>query len=73
MDSNTRGSKFNLDCLEFKSSYILLINAINFMLCLINYVYFFERPGKCTPEQFIVNIVLTITSSNTIKTVLEST
>ena len=38
--------KFKLDCLESKYSYILLINAINFKLCLINFVYFFETPGS---------------------------
>ena len=40
------GSKFELDCVEFKNSYILGITVINFKLCLINFVYmFFETPS----------------------------
>ena len=34
------GSKFKLDCIKSKNSYILLIDDINFILCLINFVYF---------------------------------
>ena len=34
----TEGSKFKLDCVESKNGYILLINVINFKLCLINFV-----------------------------------
>ena len=45
MDSS---SKFELDCVESKNSYILLINVINFKLRLINYVYIFLRH----PEEF---------------------
>ena len=37
-------SKFKLDCVESKTSYILLIDAINFELALIKFVYFFETP-----------------------------
>ena len=42
MDSNNVDLKFKLhvDCLEFKSSHILLINIINLKLCLINFVHF---------------------------------
>ena len=36
------GSKFELDCVVFKSSYILMIDVISFKLRLINFVYFFE-------------------------------
>ena len=32
-------SKFKLDCVESKNSYILLIDVINFKLRLINFVY----------------------------------
>ena len=62
---------FKLDCLESKNSYILLINAVSFKLCLINFVYFFETPGSVHLSSFIVNIFLTITVSDTIQTVLD--
>ena len=48
MDSNNlnEGSKFKLDCVESKNSYILTINAINFKQSLNNFEYFSERPGS---------------------------
>ena len=38
------GSKFKLDYLESKYSYILLIDLINLKFGLINFVYFFRHP-----------------------------
>ena len=35
------GSKFKLECLEVKNSYLLLIDIINFKLPLINFEYSF--------------------------------
>ena len=34
-----QGSKFKLDCVKFKNSYILMIDVIKFKLRLINFVY----------------------------------
>ena len=46
------GSKFKLDCLKFKNSYILMIDVINFKLRLINFVYFFfETRGICRGDR----------------------
>ena len=36
------GSKFKLESLEVKDSYIFLVDIVNFKLRLINFVYFFE-------------------------------
>ena len=38
--ATNQGSKFKLDCVESKNSYIVLINGISFKLRLINFVYF---------------------------------
>ena len=43
MDLTNEGSKFKLDCVKSKNSYILLIDVINFKLCLINCIYIFLR------------------------------
>ena len=42
------GSKFKLDCIKTKNSYILLIDDINFKLCLIDFVYLFRHPVDFT-------------------------
>ena len=36
---------FEFNCIEHKNSCILLINLVNFKLCLIIFVYVFETPG----------------------------
>ena len=36
MDSNNEGSKFKLDCVKPKNSYILMINIINIKIHLVN-------------------------------------
>ena len=55
MDSTNEGSKFKLDCVQSKNSYISLINVINFKLRLINFVYFFEIPGTIKQISFSVS------------------
>ena len=44
--SPNEGSKFNFNYQESNSSYILLIDVTSVKLHLINFVYFFETPGK---------------------------
>ena len=48
-----RAQKFKLDCVKFKNSYILLIDDINFKLCLINFEYFFI-PGVPIKRQLFL-------------------
>ena len=40
------GSRFKLDCLKSNNRHISLIDAHNFKLSLVNFVYFFETPGS---------------------------
>ena len=51
------GSKFKLDFVEFRNSYILMINIINVNLRLINFVYFFETPGTTEKLRLICGVI----------------
>ena len=41
-----KAQNLSVDYVEFKNIQTLLINAVSFKLNLINFVYFFETPGR---------------------------